>query len=145
MLRPTRRQALGAVIGVAASGALVGVAAASTDTVAAEARSSGTAPGGTGAPGSFDEVFKGRRIQGTPAEASANANADSHAHAGHAGHGAGYRVLIDGRELPVMRHGKSGWSSTINHYERFATPLEAARTAVISLKGAVVVPFDPTA
>ncbi|MEU5288616.1 tyrosinase family oxidase copper chaperone [Streptomyces sp. NPDC020755] len=143
MLRPTRRQALGAAIGVAASGALVGMAAASTDTVAAEAQSSG---GGTGAPGSFDEVFKGRRIQGTPAEAGANA--DSHAHAGHGGHGghdADYRVMIDGRELPVMRHGKSGWSSTINHYERFATPLEAARTAVISLKGAVVVPFDPTA
>lgn len=139
MLRPTRRQTLGAVIGVAASGALVGRAAASTDTVAAEARSSGTAPGGTGAPGSFDEVFKGRRIQGTPAEAHASA------HAGHAGHGAGYRVLIDGRELPVMQHGKSGWSSTINHYERFATPLEAARTAVVSLKGAVIVPFDPTA
>ncbi|MFH9135875.1 tyrosinase family oxidase copper chaperone [Streptomyces sp. NPDC017524] len=141
MFRPTRRQALGAVIGVAASGALVGVAAASTDTVAAETRGSGTAPGGTGASGSFDEVFKGRRIQGTPAETPASA----HAHAGHAGHGAGYRVLIDGRELPVMQHGKSGWSSTINHYERFATPLEAARTAVISLKGAVVVPFDPTA
>ncbi|MFJ8972242.1 MULTISPECIES: apotyrosinase chaperone MelC1 [Streptomyces] len=140
MPRPTRRQALGAVIGVAASGALVGMAAASTETVAAEAASSGIAPGGTGAPGSFDEVFEGRRIQGTPAEAHASA----HAH-GHAGHGAGYRVLIDGRELPVMQHGKSGWSSTINHYERFATPLEAARTAVISLKGAVVVPFDPTA
>ncbi|MGW7097234.1 apotyrosinase chaperone MelC1 [Streptomyces sp. NPDC054874] len=143
MLRPTRRQALGAVIGVAASGALVGVAAASTDTVAAEAGSNGTAPGGTGAPGSFDEVFKGRRIQGTPAEAGSSTHA--HGHAGHAGHGAGYRVLIDGHELPVMRHGKSGWSSTINHYERFPTPLEAARTAVVSLKGAVVVPFDPTA
>ncbi|GGY29006.1 apotyrosinase chaperone MelC1 [Streptomyces anulatus] len=140
MPRPTRRQALGAVIGVAASGALVGMAAASTETVAAEADSSGIAPGGTGAPGSFDEVFEGRRIQGTPAAA----RTDAHAHAGHAGH-AGYRVLIDGRELPVMQHGKSGWSSTINHYERFATPLEAARTAVISLKGAVVVPFDPTA
>ncbi|MGW5989434.1 apotyrosinase chaperone MelC1 [Streptomyces anulatus] len=140
MPRPTRRQALGAVIGVAASGALVGMAAASTETAAAEADSSGIAPGGTGAPGSFDEVFEGRRIQGTPA----GARTDAHAHAGHAGH-AGYRVLIDGRELPVMQHGKSGWSSTINHYERFATPLEAARTAVISLKGAVVVPFDPTA
>ncbi|MFH8685452.1 tyrosinase cofactor [Streptomyces anulatus] len=140
MPRPTRRQALGAVIGVAASGALVGMAAASTETAAAEAESSGVAPGGTGAPGSFDEVFEGRRIQGTPAEA----HASTHAH-GHAGHGTGYRVLIDGRELPVMQHGKSGWSSTINHYERFATPLEAARTAVISLKGAVVVPFDPTA
>ncbi|WP_097868137.1 apotyrosinase chaperone MelC1 [Streptomyces sp. rh34] len=140
MPRPTRRQALGAVIGVAASGALVGMATASTETVAAEARSNDRTPGGTGAPGSFDEAFKGRRIQGTPAEAHAGA----HTHAGHAGHG-GYRVLIDGRELPVMQHGKSGWSSTINHYERFATPLEAARTAVISLKGAVIVPFDPTA
>lgn len=66
-------------------------------------------------------------------------------HTGTPGTACGYRVLIDGRELPVMQHGKSGWSSTINHYERFATPLEAARTAVISLKGAVVVPFDPTA
>ncbi|MFI1932763.1 tyrosinase cofactor [Streptomyces sp. NPDC020330] len=139
MPKPTRRQALGAVIGVAATGALVGMAAASTETVAAEAKSNDRTPGGTGAPGSFDEVFKGRRIQGTPTEAHAHAG-----HGGHAGHGA-YRVLIDGRELPVMQHGKSGWSSTINHYERFATPLEAARTAVISLKGAVIVPFDPTA
>ncbi|MFI1245755.1 tyrosinase cofactor [Streptomyces anulatus] len=137
---PTRRQALGAAIGVAAGGALVGVTSASADTVPAGTSSEGSAPGGTGAPGSFDEVFEGRRIQGTPADT----RADAHAHAGHAGH-AGYRVLIDGRELPVMQHGKSGWSSTINHYERFATPIEAARTAVISLKGAVVVPFDPTA
>lgn len=141
MPRFTRRQALGAVIGVAAGGALVGVTSASADTVPTRSRSEGGRVGGTGESGSFDEVFKGRRIQGTPAEASASA----HAHAGHAGHGAGYRVLIDGRELPVMQHGKSGWSSTINHYERFATPLEAARTAVVSLKGAVVVPFDPTA
>ncbi|MFJ6805142.1 tyrosinase cofactor [Streptomyces anulatus] len=140
---PTRRQALGAAIGVAAGGALVGVTSASADTVPVGTSSEGSASGRTGAPGSFDEVFEGRRIQGTPAETLADAHA--HAHAGHAGHGAGYRVLIDGRELPVMQHGKSGWSSTINHYERFATPLEAARTAVISLKGAVVVPFDPTA
>ncbi|MFD6591547.1 tyrosinase family oxidase copper chaperone [Streptomyces anulatus] len=137
---PTRRQALGAAIGITAGGALVGVTSASADTVPAGTTSEGSTAGRTGEPGSFDEVFEGRRIQGTPAEAHASA----HAH-GHAGHGAGYRVLIDGRELPVMQHGKSGWSSTINHYERFATPLEAARTAVISLKGAVVVPFDPTA
>ncbi|MFI1018455.1 tyrosinase cofactor [Streptomyces sp. NPDC020965] len=136
MSRPTRRQALGAATGVAAGLALVGVATASADTVST--KSKGAAPGGAGGPGSFDEVFQGRRIQGAP-------TAD-HAHAhGHAGHGTGFRVLIDGRELHVMQHGKSGWSSTINHYERFATPLDAARTAVISLKGAVIVPFDPTA
>ncbi|MBD0711505.1 MULTISPECIES: apotyrosinase chaperone MelC1 [unclassified Streptomyces] len=137
MPKPTRRQALGAVVGVAAVGALVGVTSAFADTVPTGTGDEGVS---AGAPGSFDEVFHGRRIQGTPGAAYASA----HAHA-HAGHDAGYRVLIDGRELPVMQHGRSGWSSTINHYERFATPLEAARTAVVSLKGAVVVPFDPTA
>ncbi|WP_228990278.1 tyrosinase cofactor [Streptomyces sp. DH8] len=139
MSRPTRRQALGAATGAAASIALVGMASASTGPVSAAPREEkAPAPGAAAGPAPFDEVFQGRRIQGAPAEAHA------HAHA-HAGHSAVYRVLIDGRELHVMRHGKSGWSSAINHYERFATPLDAARTAVVSLKGASVVPFDPTA
>ncbi|MFH9606438.1 tyrosinase cofactor [Streptomyces sp. NPDC017448] len=139
MSRPTRRQTLGAATGVAASIALVGMASASTGPVSAAPREKkAPAPGAAAGPAPFDEVFQGRRIQGAPAEAHA------HAHA-HAGHSAVYRVLIDGRELHVMRHGKSGWSSAINHYERFATPLDAARTAVVSLKGASVVPFDPTA
>ncbi|MGW1979484.1 apotyrosinase chaperone MelC1 [Streptomyces sp. NPDC001889] len=137
MSRLTRRQTLGAVTGAAAGVALIGVATASADPAPAQG-TGGAAKGGTASgPAPFDEVYKGRRIQGMPAEAHA------HGHAGH--HGAGYRVLIDGRELHVMQHGKSGWSSPINHYERFATPLDAARTAVLSLKGAVVVPFDPTA
>ncbi|MCX4681188.1 tyrosinase cofactor [Streptomyces sp. NBC_01433] len=134
MSRLTRRQALGAVTGAAAGIALVGVATASADTAPAKGNGKAAAPGGTAGPASFDEVFQGRRIQGRPTEAHA-----------HAGHGTGYRVLVDGRELHVMQHGKSGWSSAINHYERFASPHEAARTAVTSLKGASVVPFDPTA
>ncbi|MET9349818.1 apotyrosinase chaperone MelC1 [Streptomyces termitum] len=140
MYKPTRRQALGAATGAAASIALVGMASTPTGTVsAAPGDEKAPAPGAAAAgPAPFDEVFQGRRIQGAPAEAHA------HAHA-HAGQSAAYRVSIDGRDLHVMHHGKSGWSSAINHYERFATPLDAARTAVISLKGASVVPFDPTA
>ncbi|QDY75249.1 apotyrosinase chaperone MelC1 [Streptomyces qinzhouensis] len=130
----TRRQAIGAVTGVAAGTALVGVATATADSAQPEAAAHGAKSAG---PAPFDEVYQGRRIQGLPVEG------EHHAHA-RAGHGATYRVLIDGRELHVMHHGKTGWSSSINHYERFRTPLDAARTAVISLKGAAVVPFDPT-
>ncbi|MFI1185540.1 tyrosinase cofactor [Streptomyces californicus] len=144
MSRPTRRQAIGVATGAAASIALVGTASpgtASTDTASAAPGEAGTpAPG----PAPFDEVYQGRRIQGAPAQADAHARADAHAPA-HAGHHAVYRVWIDGRELHVMRHGRSGWSSAVNHYERFATPLDTARTAVASLKGASVVPFDHTA
>ncbi|MEW1696329.1 tyrosinase cofactor [Streptomyces sp. NPDC093249] len=131
----TRRQAIGAVTGVAVGTALVGVATATADNARPGAGAQGAEPAG---PASFDEVYKGRRIQGLPVEGG------HHAHA-RAGHGTTYRVLIDGRELHVMHHGKTGWSSAINHYERFETPLDAARTAVIALKGAHVVPFTPTA
>ncbi|WP_369020356.1 tyrosinase cofactor [Streptomyces californicus] len=137
MSRPTRRQAIGVATGAAASIALVGTAATSPGAAsAAPGKTEAPAPG----PAPFDEVFQGRRIQGAPAAT------DAHAHGqGHAGHDAVYRVWIDGRELHVMQHGSSGWSSAINHYERFATPLDTARTAVASLKGAHVVPFDHTA
>ncbi|MCX4661824.1 tyrosinase cofactor [Streptomyces uncialis] len=142
MSRLTRRQAVGAVTGVAAGIAVAGVATAWADTAPDKGKREGSASGGEDA--SFDEVFQGRRIQGEPI-GGAGAHASGHGkHAGHAGHEV-YRVLIDGRELQVMRHGKSGWSSAINHYERFATPLDAARTAVTTLKGASVVPFNPTA
>ncbi|WP_445397247.1 apotyrosinase chaperone MelC1 [Streptomyces sp. LE64] len=130
----TRRQAVGAITGVAAGTALAGVATAVAHTTSTGDRSGPAA--GTGGPAPFDEVYRGRRIQGEPAAEHARAH-------GHAGHHSTYRVLIDGRELQVMQHGKSGWSSAINHYERFATPLDAARTAVTSLKGAHVVPFHP--
>jgi hypothetical protein len=129
--------------GVAASIAFTGMATVWAATVPTENNSKSAPPGGNGGPMSFDEVFQGRRIQGQPVDA-AGAAAGAHK-SGHGGHGGGYRVLIDGRELHVMHHEKSGWSSAINHYERFSTPLDAARTAVTSLKGASVVPFDPTA
>ncbi|MGW1237139.1 apotyrosinase chaperone MelC1 [Streptomyces californicus] len=141
MSRPTRRQAIGVATGAAASIALVGTAATSPGTAsAAPGKTEAPAPG----PAPFDEVFQGRRIQGAPAAADAHAHGQAHTQ-GHVGHDAVYRVWIDGRELHVMQHGSSGWSSAINHYERFATPLDTTRTAVASLKGAHVVPFDHTA
>ncbi|GAA2244287.1 hypothetical protein GCM10010232_34150 [Streptomyces amakusaensis] len=140
MSKITRRQAVGAVTGTAAGLALVGVASAWADSSPADGgKNKAAPPGGNGGPVAFDEVFQGRRIQGEPLEGAA-----AHARGGHAGHDSAFRVLIDGRELHVMHHGKSGWSSAINHYERFASPLETARTAVTSLKGASVVPFNPT-
>ncbi|MFH8881604.1 tyrosinase family oxidase copper chaperone [Streptomyces californicus] len=146
MSRPTRRQAIGVATGAAASIALVGTASSSTASSSTGAAADAPGKTETPAPGPapFDEVFQGRRIQGAPAAADAHAHGQAHAQ-GHAGHGAVYRVWIDGRELHVMQHGRSGWSSAINHYERFATPLDTARTAVASLKGASVVPFDHTA
>ncbi|MFF0738917.1 tyrosinase cofactor [Streptomyces sp. NPDC004111] len=138
MSRITRRQAMKAVVGTGAGTGIVltGMATVWAATAPAESNSKPAPPGENGDPTSFDEVFQGRRIQGQPV---------AHAHgSGHGAHG-GYRVQIDGRDLHVMHHENSGWSSAINHYERFSTPLDAARTAVISLKGASVVPFTPTA
>ncbi|MFI6642629.1 tyrosinase family oxidase copper chaperone [Streptomyces sp. NPDC050504] len=148
MFRPTRRQAVKAVTGATAGVALAGMATAWADTGSDDRGT--TAPFGSNTDlASFDEVFEGRRIQGQPVRAAGShasgTRASGHgSHGGHAGHGT-FRVLIDGRDLQVMHHEGTGWSSAINHYERFATPLDAARTAVTSLKGASLVPFDPTA
>ncbi|WP_406209424.1 MULTISPECIES: tyrosinase cofactor [unclassified Streptomyces] len=76
----------------------------------------------------FDEMYKGRRIQGWPA------------HDGHHGTGSGYRVLIDGAELHVMQNGDGTWVSLIDHYEVFAAPRALARSAVDNLAGADLVP-----
>ncbi|MCX5205502.1 tyrosinase cofactor [Streptomyces sp. NBC_00237] len=135
----TRRQAVKAATGAASGVALVCAATSWAANASTKNTSEAAPPNRSGDPQSFDEVFQGRRIQGRPAGGSGARMSE------HAGHGGGYRVLIDGRELHVMHHEKSGWSSAINHYERFATPLDAARTAVVSLKGAFVVPFNPTA
>ncbi|MBD0670986.1 apotyrosinase chaperone MelC1 [Streptomyces sp. CBMA156] len=79
----------------------------------------------------FDESYQGRRIQGRPT-----------AHAGHHGAGVGYTVLIDGRELHMMRNVDGTWISVINHYQTFATPRALARAAVDDLQGATLVPIS---
>jgi hypothetical protein len=80
-------------------------------------------------PETFDEVYKGRRIQGRPA-----------ASGGHH-HGAGYAVFVDGAELHVMQNADGTWISVVSHYDPLPTPKAAARAAVDELRGARLVPF----
>ncbi|MER5294743.1 tyrosinase cofactor [Streptomyces pharetrae] len=116
----SRRRALGAAAALAA--------AVGTQAVAAPAATAaGHRPG---APGSFDEVYKGRRIQGRPA-------AGGH----HQHHGGGYAVLIDGVELHVMQNADGSWISVVSHYDPVPTPRAAARAAVDELQGARLLPF----
>ncbi|MER6716896.1 MULTISPECIES: tyrosinase cofactor [unclassified Streptomyces] len=89
-----------------------------------------TAAGHHDSPASFDEVYKGRRIQGRPASGS-----------GHHHHGAGYAVFVDGVELHVMRNADGSWISVVSHYDPVATPRAAARAAVDELQGAPLLPF----
>jgi hypothetical protein len=111
-------------------------AAAALTATAGVAAAFGSAPEATaadhgrhGAPQTFDEVYKGRRIQGRPADG------------GHHHHGAGYAVFIDGVELHVMRNADGSWISVVSHYDPVPTPRAAARAAVDELQGARLLPF----
>ncbi|CAL9487149.1 tyrosinase family oxidase copper chaperone [Streptomyces sp. enrichment culture] len=84
----------------------------------------GPAPGGAAharVEGAFDEMYQGRRIQGRPVEASS---------------AGGFEVLVDGRELHLMRCADGGYLTLVNHYEAYPTPLAATRAAVDELGGA---------
>ncbi|GAA3506231.1 tyrosinase cofactor [Streptomyces prasinosporus] len=80
-------------------------------------------------PAGFDEVYRGRRIQGRLAAAG-----------GHH-HGPGYAVFVDGVELHVMRNADGSWISVVSHYDPVPTPRAAARAAVDELQGAPLLPF----
>ncbi|WP_461030533.1 apotyrosinase chaperone MelC1, partial [Streptomyces sparsus] len=111
---------------------------------------------GHGEPQPFDEVFRGRRIQGGPADlgqhggnqrgtrsgtgAHGQEEHDQGQH-GDGGHGGGYSVRIDGAELHVMRNADGTWISVVNHYETFPTPRAVARAAVLELRGAQLEPM----
>ncbi|MFD9129086.1 tyrosinase cofactor [Kitasatospora sp. NPDC059571] len=93
----------------------------------------GTSASAAGTEGdqAFDEIYRGRRIQGMPAAAGS----------GHHHHGTGdFTVLIDGRELHSMRNADGTWISVINHYQPQPTPRALARAAVSDLQGAALVP-----
>ncbi|WP_268985528.1 tyrosinase family oxidase copper chaperone [Streptomyces sp. CC228A] len=87
-------------------------------------------------PAAFDEVYRGRRIQGHP---SGGGHHGGH-HGGHTGHG-GYTVLIDGEELHVMQNADGTWISVITHYDPVPSPRAAARAAVVELQGSPLVPL----
>ncbi|MEV8333101.1 tyrosinase family oxidase copper chaperone [Streptomyces niveus] len=98
-----------------AFGAIGGTAAALTPIFRADPRKS-AAP----APGPvdgmvderFDEMYGGRRIQGTASG-----------------------VRIDGRPLHLMRRADGTYVSVVNHFESFPTALATARAAVDDLGG----------
>ncbi|MGW6305118.1 tyrosinase family oxidase copper chaperone [Streptomyces niveus] len=99
-----------------AFGAIGGTAAALTPIFRAGPRKSDAPP----APGPvdgmpderFDEMYGGRRIQGTASG-----------------------VRIDGRPLHLMRRADGTYVSVVNHFESFPTALATARAAVDDLGG----------
>ncbi|MFJ4468204.1 tyrosinase cofactor [Streptomyces sp. NPDC089424] len=131
----SRRRALTAAAALAAT---AGATAAVASGAAADAATATPVPGtpqaaghehGHHSPAPFDEVYKGRRIQGHPVDGG-----------GHAHHG-GYAVFVDGAELHVMPNADGTWISVVSHYDPVATPRAAARAAVDELQGARLVPF----
>ncbi|MFD5269719.1 tyrosinase cofactor [Streptomyces sp. NPDC058335] len=113
------------------------LAAAATATGTAAAHSTGATP--SHSPGdSFDEVYKGRRIQGRPT-AGGGHHGGGQQGGGH--HGGGYAVFVDGVELHVMRNADGSWISVVSHYDPVPTPRAAARAAVDELQGARLLPF----
>ncbi|MFH8801889.1 tyrosinase cofactor [Streptomyces sp. NPDC017936] len=130
----SRRRALTAAAAVAAA---AGAQAVTTPAATADDRR--RAPGSPAAPGSpdsFDEVYRGRRIQGRPSSGG------GHHGGGH--HGGGYAVFVDGVELHVMRNADGSWISVVSHYDPVPTPRAAARAAVDELRGARLLPFPTT-
>lgn len=78
----------------------------------------------------FDEAYLGRHIVGRETAAG---------HGDH--HGNTFSVLVDGKELHVMRNADGTWVSILNHYEPCTSPHAAARLAVETLRGADLVPL----
>ncbi|MFK4148790.1 tyrosinase cofactor [Streptomyces sp. NPDC004065] len=105
---------------------------------AAAPRTSGAAPRDHrhhAAPEPFDEVYKGRRIQGRPADDG------GHHHGMEGMPGMDYAVFVDGAPLHVMRNADGTWISVVSHYDPVESPRAAARAAVDELRGARLVPF----
>ncbi|WP_078901397.1 tyrosinase family oxidase copper chaperone [Actinacidiphila yeochonensis] len=107
--------------GFTTAAAVSGTAAALLPvTAGSHTAGSATAPGDPGPddgkPGGalFDEVYRGRHIQGyhAPDEPS------------------GVAVLVDGRQLDLMRRVDGSFISMANHYQPYLTPVETARAAV---------------
>ncbi|MBE4737458.1 MULTISPECIES: apotyrosinase chaperone MelC1 [Streptomyces] len=123
----TRRHALGAAAALAVTVGAPLTAAAADDHGSHEGH--GDHDGHQGLQ-PFDEVYRGRRIQGRPTEGG-----------GHH-HGTGYAVFVDEAELHVMRNADGSWISVVSHYSPVPTPRAAARAAVDELQGARLVPFS---
>ncbi|WP_330236379.1 tyrosinase family oxidase copper chaperone [Streptomyces sp. NBC_00566] len=107
--RPSRREVTRGLLASAAALALAPVVAASRPLPPAQSREDR----------SFDETYRGHRIQGflVPAAARRTGEGD-------------WQITVDGRPLHLMRRADGTWMSMVDHYTSYATPLEAARAAV---------------
>ncbi|MEU6508201.1 MULTISPECIES: tyrosinase cofactor [unclassified Streptomyces] len=124
----SRRRALTAAAALAATATAAGVIAAPAASAADHAH-----PMPMPEPHeNFDEVYKGRRIQGRPMGGGGH----------HHEHGGGFEVLIDGVQLHLMRNADGTWISVVSHYAPVATPRAAARAAVDELQGAQLLPMQ---
>ncbi|RSS83314.1 tyrosinase cofactor [Streptomyces sp. WAC06614] len=128
MNKITRRRALGTT-----AGALTVLGLAGTAAHAATAPTAQTAI----SDGALDEVYQGRRIRIVPAQGGGH-------HGGHHSPGTA-TVLIDGRELHVMRNADGSFISVVNHYETFPDLPSLARAAVRELQGSALLPFGGAA
>jgi Tyrosinase co-factor MelC1 len=70
----------------------------------------------------FDEIYRGRHIQGTPPPAGA-CGPD----------GCAWQVTVDGHPLHLMRRADGTWLTMVDHYSSYRTSLEATRAAVDEL------------
>ncbi|MFI1071580.1 tyrosinase cofactor [Streptomyces puniciscabiei] len=130
----TRRRALTAAAALAATATVTTLAAPGASAAGHEHPASAAGPEHPmPMPGTFDEVYKGRRIQGRPMTTGSGGH--------HHDHGGGYEVLVDGVRLHVMRNADGTWISVVSHYAPVSTPRAVARAAVDELQGAPLLPF----
>ncbi|WP_327183150.1 tyrosinase family oxidase copper chaperone [Streptomyces sp. NBC_01334] len=107
-----RRDLLRGLLGAAAALAIVPVVTASRPSRPAE----------DGPTDAFDEIYRGRHIQGVLTSARTAAAADVR-----------WDITVDGRPLHLMRRADGTWLSMVDHYSSYATPLAAVRAAVDGL------------
>ncbi|MFI9718210.1 tyrosinase family oxidase copper chaperone [Streptomyces sp. NPDC052396] len=115
-MKPTRRLTLTTLTAAAITALAIPAASAATAHGPTAVGRAATAT--RHCPPAFDEIYHDRHITGAP-------------------HGDGsYTASIDGRELHLIPNADGTWSSVINAYQSFATPLAATRAAVDALDGA---------
>ncbi|WP_051855665.1 tyrosinase family oxidase copper chaperone [Streptomyces sp. NRRL B-1347] len=102
---------------------LLGAAAAATLAAVGVMRAGWARATPPGAPdeGSFDEMYRGRRIQGDPVLGERGAGPSE------------WRVTVDGRQLGLMRRADGSYLTMVDHYGSYESPLAAARGAVDEL------------
>ncbi|MEV0205641.1 tyrosinase family oxidase copper chaperone [Streptomyces sp. NPDC050788] len=107
-------------------GVLASAAALVLAPLVGASRASGTAdesesPAGPQEP-AFDEVYRGRHIQGRPVAAGVCGP-----------EGCAWQVSVDGHPLHLMRRADGTWLTMVDHYSSYGTSLAATRAAVDEL------------